>query len=478
MKKRLISLLLCLVLCFALAVPSFALDSDYTSEELYEKYEALKSLYIMYELDGADASAMLDSAMREILESHPEVFEDVMDAIYKTSHKFSGYYDEDTYEAGFPSISYYGIGVGVNVDATDRIRINAVYSGPAKDAGIMVGDQLIKVDDTDVSYASVEEAGNLIRGKEGSTVRITVYRPSEDKTIVKDVKRGPVKMSDITYRMITEDIAYIYIEGFSDINTFLEFCDVQKDITEKGIKNVIIDVRGNLGGDGDVVLNMLNKMVGEKDVVITNFRTNMGYSDFKSLGNGTPFENLVVLADHTSYSSAEIMAGVIKDLKLGIFVGTTTAGKGIGQEHIPLKDGSVAAITTSEVILPVTGSYHGKGIIPDIRVNNELRKVEAPELTPLEYEGQIKPGDMEESTVIKAVEERLNILGYLTNVPDGKYDLRTQNAVKAYQKAYGMREDGYISATVVNNLNNDVEEFINKPVLYDCQLEAAIQILQ
>jgi len=85
---------------------------------------------------------------------------------------------------------------------------------------------------------------------------------------------------------------------------------------------------------------------------------------------------------------------------------------------------------------------------------------------------------MEESTVIKAVEERLNILGYLTNVPDGKYDLRTQNAVKAYQKAYGMREDGYISATVVNNLNNDVEEFINKPVLYDCQLEAAIQILQ
>ena len=480
MKKRMISLILTLALIFALSVPALASDKDYTPEELYEKYTTIKELYTLYELDGAGAGELLDSVMKQILSTNPETFEAVMDAMVKTHEQYSGYYDADTYEAAFGDTAYYGIGVTVKVDASDYITVVSVYDGsPAKEAGIIEGDRLVTVNGEDVSYASVEYAGSLIRGEAGTKVQLGIYRPSENRTIDLSVSRGPVSTPTISCSLIKDDVAYIYIRGFDSIDTVLEFCSIQDMLAENNIEKVIIDVRENRGGSGNVVLNILNQMIAEEGVLMADFRTSAATTNSFSMGVGKPFKNLVVIADETSYSAAEIFAGVVKDLKLGILVGTTTGGKGVGQNHIEFEDGSVLSLTMTEVILPVTGKYHGEGIAPSVRVENKERLPIMPELTEFNYTSQIKPGSEESksSDVVRAVEERLNVLGWLTNVPDGNYDLRAQNAVKAYQKAHHMNQDGYISATIIRWLNEDMAAYAKTPVVYDDQLQAALDIL-
>ncbi|MBQ3379933.1 MAG: PDZ domain-containing protein [Clostridia bacterium] len=480
MKKRIISLVMALALVFALSSQAFASDKDYTPEELYEKYTTIRELYEFYELDGANAGELLDSVVKQILSTNPETFEDLMNAMVKTHEQYSGYYDADTYEAAFGDTEYYGIGVIVKVDASDYITVVTVYDeSPAKEAGILEGDRIVSVNGEDVSFASIEYTGTLIRGEAGTSVNLGIYRPSEDKTLSLSVKRGPVSTPSISCSMIKDDVAYIYIKGFDSLDTVLGFCEIQDMLSQNNIEKVIIDVRANRGGSGNVVLNILNQMIGEEGVLMADFRTSIATTNSFSTGVGRPFENLVVIADETSFSAAEIFAGVVKDLKLGILVGTTTGGKGVGQNHMEFEDGSVLSLTMTEVILPVTGKYHGEGITPAVRVENEMRRPAMPELTEFKYTSQIKPGSEESksSDVVRAVEERLNILGYLTNVPDGNYDVRAQNAVKAYQKAHHMNQDGYISATIVRWLSEDIAAYANTPVLYDDQLEAALKIL-
>ncbi|MBR2743141.1 MAG: PDZ domain-containing protein [Clostridia bacterium] len=481
MKKRILGLILSLVLVFAAAVPAFAADGESSADELYRKYTAIRELYEMYELDGANSSQLLDSVVRQILSTNPEEFEHIMNAMVETNEQYSGYFEADTYEKAYGNTDYYGIGVAVRVDESDYITVISLYEGPAKEAGILPGDRLVSVNGEDVSFASTEYTGDLIRGEAGTTVEIEVYRPSEAKSLKFSVKRGPVTFPSISCSMITDDIAYIYIKGFDGLETAFDFFSIQDMLEENEVGKVIIDVRGNRGGNGDVVLNILNYMIAEEDVTMALFRTNKATTPTFSTGVGHPFESLVVLADETSFSAAEIFVGVVKDLNLGLFVGTTTGGKGVGQNHIEFEDGSVLSLTLTEVILPKTGSYHEKGITPSIRVENEMRAPGMPEgLTDFNYTSQIKPGSEEgkSSDTVRAVEERLNILGYLSNVPDGNYDLRTQNAVKAYQKEHHMNQDGYISATIVRWLSEDIATYAKTPVLYDSQLEAALKILK
>ncbi len=172
---------------------------------------------------------MLDSVMKELLSKHPELFSDVINAMLKTDEKYTSYFDATTYEEYFSDVEYYGIGVLVEIK-DDYITISAVYEGPAKEAGIQIGDRLIAVEGQDVTYSTIEYVGTLIRGISGTSVNITVQRPSTDKTLHFSIKRGAVSTSPISYEVLQDDIGYIKIKDFNGLQAWLDFCDAEEKL--------------------------------------------------------------------------------------------------------------------------------------------------------------------------------------------------------------------------------------------------------
>lgn len=280
------------------------------------------------------------------------------------------YSDFNTEMAG----NYSGIGVTVSNKNGKITIVNVSQNSPAKEAGIIVNDQILKVNGTQVSGKELDKAVSLMRGVSGTDVTVTFYR--EDKgTFDVVLKRAKLDAPTVAGEILSEnkEIGYIEITMFGE-KTGDEFKKELKTLQSKGAKKLIIDLRDNGGGSLDECVKMVSNFIPKGKVIVSTidkYKKEKKYNSKGGIAIGMP---LVILVNGNTASASEIFSGAIRDYKLGTIIGTKTFGKGIVQSIIDERilgfgDGTALKVTVSKYYTPNGENIHGKGITPDIKVD-------------------------------------------------------------------------------------------------------------
>lgn len=263
---------------------------------------------------------------------------------------------------------YYGIGARVSLDAdTGFARITDVLDHtPAQEAGLLEGDLICQVDNKDVTGMDLSSIVAEVKGEEGTIVHLTVIRDGENDYLEFDVKRRKLDDETVTYEMKEDGIGYIQIQEFDDV-TVDQFTDALATCRGQGMCGLILDLRGNPGGNLTTVCEIARMLLPEGLIVYTEDK-NGNREEYFCDGQHPLNLPLVVLVDRNSASASEILAGAIQDYQIGTLVGTTTFGKGVVQRIMRLSDGSAVKLTVSRYYTPNGHNIHQIGIEPDLEV--------------------------------------------------------------------------------------------------------------
>ncbi|RKI81082.1 S41 family peptidase [bacterium 0.1xD8-71] len=261
---------------------------------------------------------------------------------------------------------YYGIGAYISLDpATGYGKINGVIPDtPAQEAGLRENDIIYLIDGESSQGMDLSEIVSRVKGEEGTTVHLTIYREGETDYLEIDVERRKIESPTVNYEMYDNGIGYIQITEFDDVTTdqFTEALAVIKGSKAKGL---ILDLRGNPGGSLPVVVDIA-RMILPKGLIVYTEDKYGERDEYTCDGEHELDLPLVVLMNGNSASASEILAGAVKDYKKGTLIGTTTFGKGIVQRVMPLSDGTALKLTISAYYTPNGNNIHGVGIEPDI----------------------------------------------------------------------------------------------------------------
>ncbi|MCI9080852.1 MAG: S41 family peptidase [Lachnospiraceae bacterium] len=307
---------------------------------------------------------------------------------------YSSYFTAEEYASFNESTTgiYYGIGTVLTQSMDTKIvKILHVYPGtPAEEAGIRDGDVIVKVEDIEADSVELSELTSHIKGEEGTKVHLELIRAGESEHLQVDVERRQIEVPTVEYQMLEGNVGLIQITEFSTA-TPEQFDHAVKDLQEKGMASMIVDLRNNPGGVLQSVCTMLDEILPEGLLVYTEDKYG-SRSNYKSDKNCMNIP-MTVLINENSASASEIFAGAIKDYKYGTLIGTTTFGKGIVQSIIPLEDGSALKITMAKYFTPNGNYIHDKGIEPDIELEYEYQSQEDEVYNP-----------MHDNQVLKALE--------------------------------------------------------------------------
>ena len=249
------------------------------------------------------------------------------------------------------------------------VTISKVYSGtPAEEAGLLQGDVIVSADGNDATSMEVSDLVQIIRGEEGTTVSLEIYREATNKTFTVDVERRNVELPSVEGEMLDGGIGYIQIGEFQT-KTAEQFDEILSGLEQQDMKGLIVDVRSNPGGLLNSVVEILDRLLPEGTVVYTEDKYG-NRQDFTSDAECVDYP-IVVLCDENSASAAEIFSGAMQDYNYATLIGTTTYGKGIVQTIYPLSDGDALKVTTANYFTPNVNYIHGKGITPDIELEYE-----------------------------------------------------------------------------------------------------------
>lgn len=314
---------------------------------------------------------------------------------------YTNYYTSDEY-ASFKEKSsgmYAGIGIQMTLQTYDNsIEVSEVFEGsPAEKAGIKPKDRIIKAAGKRVTGDEFEILPTLVKGTPGTTVDITVYRPSEEKNYDFTIERASVASPTVYFRMLDNEVGYIQIKQFEAV-TYDQFKVALDKLKKEKAKGLVLDLRDNPGGLLNIVEQIADELVPEGIIVSTKDKQGKG-SEYYADSKYTDIP-MVVLINGNSASASEVLAGALKDYSRAELIGTTTFGKGVVQTIIPLSDGSAIKLTTSQYFTPSGVCIQGIGIAPDYEVKLSTEKIlKGRELTDTE--------DDQLQTAIKVVKEKL-----------------------------------------------------------------------
>ena len=332
--------------------------SEVFDEKTISKLSELTSYINAYYMDDYDVSDVQESLLAGYVSG--------------LGDKYTVYYTPEEYEDLQISTTgtYYGIGAGLQqkVD-TMQVTVSKVYSGtPSEEVGLKENDIILYVDDIDATSMELTLLVQKIRGEEGTTVHLQVYRPSTGETLDFDVPRRNVSLPSVEGQMLDNNIGYIMISEWQK-GTADQFKTIVEELAGEGMESMIIDVRSNPGGLLNSVVDVLDYILPKGTVVYTEdkYGNRQNYTSDKECLNYP----MAVLINGNSASASEIFAGAIRDYNYGTLIGTTTYGKGIVQSIFNLSGGDALKVTTAKYFTP-NGSYiHGVGIDPDIELEYE-----------------------------------------------------------------------------------------------------------
>ena len=343
--------------------PYLGFEKDHSSEVdwsgLDEVYNKLANYY-----DGEIVqSKIVEGAKKGLTDALGDVYTVYMDA--EEAKEF-----EDDLHGNV------GAGIGVEMGLRDGyVRVlRTLPDNPARKAGILAGDILYKVNGEEVYSLSTEEISKKVRGEEGTEVEVTVIRDGEEKSF--KMKR----------EVINNVSAYVDYDGSTAIVTVTRFDEdtgtmVQKfakEFEKKGVKKVILDLRGNGGGYVNAAKDLLSLWINGDTILVQKSK----HSDDKkttSDANKAILSDMktVVLVNGSTASASEIVAGALQDYEKATVVGETTYGKGVVQNLFDFNDGSKLKVTTASWYTPKERSINKTGIEPDVKVERSYEDINA-----------------------------------------------------------------------------------------------------
>lgn len=269
-----------------------------------------------------------------------------------------------------------GIGAQLGLKDNRIIIVAPLKNSPAVKAGLMAGDYINKVDDQPTTNWTLNEAVTKIRGPKGTKVKLTIERERKEKDYV--IVRHEINVPSVELSFEKNNVAYLKVNQFGD-NTYDEWDQAVEEILNKNkksqIKGIIVDLRDNPGGYLEGAVYLASEFLPKGKIIVRQESTVYGNKSYYSQREGQ-WQNfpLVVLINKGSASASEIMAGALRDHKKAILVGEKSFGKGSVQEALDLKEGAGLHLTVAKWILPNGDWINGKGIEPDIKINNQVKE--------------------------------------------------------------------------------------------------------
>src|SRR5436305_4433042 len=269
--------------------------------------------------------------------------------------------------------------LGIEVSSKNGVLtvVTPMEDTPAAKAGILAGDQILKINGTPTEKLELQQAVNLLRGKPDQKATLTILRPSSKE--VKDyvLERAEVKVQSVKNAHVidkeltgTFKVGYVRLIQFNE-PTAEELGKTLDDLQKQGMQALILDLRNNPGGLLNSAVDVCAQFLPPNTkVVSTQGRVASQQRDYATSGAAKerPHFPMAMLVNEGSASGAEIVAGALKDLRRAILVGETTFGKGSVQNVLQLPDGSALRITTAKYYTPSKQVIHGNGVTPNIRV--------------------------------------------------------------------------------------------------------------
>ena len=263
-----------------------------------------------------------------------------------------------------------GLGIVIGQREGALTIISPIDDTPAFKAGVKSGDIIIKINDVSSINMSLSDAIDIMRGKPGTPIAITVVRKSEQKPIKIDIIRDIIKIQSVYAKTINDDILYLRISSFMDMKVASELKKYIKQY-KKTTKGIILDLRNNPGGQLGQAIDTVNLFVDKGVIVSQKGRDERENEEFKATSSTTLTKvPMVVLVNGGSASASEIVSGGLQDLNRAVIIGEETFGKGSVQRIIPINDDGSEAIklTIAKYYLPSGRTIQAKGIVPDIKV--------------------------------------------------------------------------------------------------------------
>lgn len=331
------------------------------NERIQQKMNKIAKLIDEYYYESVDTEDMEDYLYRGLLAGTGDLY-----STYYSKKELDQFVED-------ASGSYSGIGVTMQYDsAKQMVKIVKVNEkGPAKKAGIKEGDYIYKVEGEVVvlENANTTDLVSKVRGEEGTKVRMTMLRGDDAEEIEVEVERKQLEVETVLSQMLEEKIGYIQITEFEGL-TSQQFDAALQGLEDEGAKALIVDLRGNPGGQVDSVTEIAENFLPEG--IITYMEDKYGNrKEYTCNGEQIWDKPLVVLMDGNSASASEIFAGAIRDHGVGTLIGTKSYGKGIVQQTIDLGDGTAIKLTFAKYYTPKGENIHKKGIEPDVEVEYE-----------------------------------------------------------------------------------------------------------
>jgi carboxyl-terminal processing protease len=334
--------------------PTTQLTTDELFSPFWESWDIVHDQYIDQPVNDLE---LMRGAIKGMLES--------------LGDEHTGYMDPNQYmQANIPMDGEYeGIGAWVDT-ATDFLTIISPMPGsPAEEAGLMPGDEVIKIDGEDMTGLDGSLVIRKVLGPAGSTVVLTIRRESEPAPFEVTIVRAKIMIPSVESRMMDDDIGYIAIMTFA-AETKSELQNNLEEILAEDPVGLIIDLRNNGGGYLQTAVEVGSEFIDEGIILYEDYGSDEDLIEFKAKKNGLATDiPLVLLVNEGSASASEIVAGAIQDHDRGPLVGATTFGKGSVQNWIALDNNQGALrVTIARWLTPDKRQINETGLVPDYEV--------------------------------------------------------------------------------------------------------------
>lgn len=339
----------------------FALPNNTTVSQMSsKKMDVMEQLIDAYYFGKIDKDKMAEGTYKGIVKGLEDPYSE-----YFTKKEFEELQLENEGK-------YVGIGAVVTQDDKTGVIsvVRTIEGSPAREAGIKKDDIIVKVNGKDVTGMDLTTVVSRIKGKEDTEVKVQILDPKNAKKKTVKMLRKPVDSQSVTSKMVDKKnkIGYIYISEF-DENTSVQFEKQLAKLAKKKMKGIIFDLRYNPGGMYNSVCKILDDILPKGVIVFT--KDKKGNREEETSDADCLKIPMVVLQNGGSASASEIFAGAVQDYKAGTIVGEKSYGKGVVQNTFPFSDGSALKLTVKKYYTPNGRNINGKGIKPDVSVEND-----------------------------------------------------------------------------------------------------------
>ncbi|MGL5972670.1 MAG: S41 family peptidase [Oscillospiraceae bacterium] len=364
MNKK-ISIGIALSMCFITATVVLTITMIFSMKYFDNIVSKVKEREIMYskiaEVDGKIRQNYLGEIDEQILNDNI-----ARGMAYGIGDNYAEYYNSIEYKELLDSNKGETVGIGIEIykDPSGYIKIIDVYNDTsAFENGILSGDVIKKIEGKDVLEIGYNNAIDALKGEPNTKVNVIIQREGEEKAF--SLTRRVIVADSVT-GVKYQDYGYVRIKSFNE-KTPKQFIDLIENLKSQGVKGFVFDVRNNGGGLLTSVTEILDYLLPEGDIVSAVYKDGTKEVLYTSDGENLNYP-MVVLANGSTASAAELFVAALKDYEKAISVGTTTFGKGVMQQTFNISDGSAIRLTIAQYNPPKSGNYDGVGIKADFEV--------------------------------------------------------------------------------------------------------------